>query len=110
MQLALQLLELRSDKQQIFFLVGCTHAREPYNYQAHQTINGFCMLAAGAALQVQLFALSACLHKQTLVISERECHKGVLLLADGCQPTMGGGAGGAWGGGTHGRTLAQGNT
>ena len=49
------------------------------------------MLAAGAALQAQLLALSTCLHKQTLVTVDTECHKGMLLLADKRQPAVGGG-------------------
>ena len=62
-----------------------------YSQPAHHAINGFCMLAAGAALQVQLLAVSTCLHKQTPVTSDTYCHKG---HADTHQPAVG------WGGGS----------
>lgn len=39
-----------------------------HNYPAHHAVNGVCMLVAGAALQLQLFTIGTCLHRQALVI------------------------------------------
>ena len=56
-----------------------------YSQPPHHAINGFRMLAAGAALQVQLLAVSICLHKQTLVTLDADCHK---RHADTHQPAV----------------------